>query len=124
MTAVAMLGRQFMGWKRVDPLLIGGANIIVKKLPKWGDAGWSMYYWYYGTLVMFQMGGDWWKQWNASLRDMLIQNQIKSPDPTLDGSWEPYTSGGKRAGRAYSTAMCCLCLEVYYRYLPLYKSVK
>jgi len=122
MTAVAMLGRQFMGWKRTDPLLIGGANYLVKTLPQWGQKGWSMYRWYYGTLVMFQMGGDWWKQWNASLRDMLIQNQIKSQDPKMDGSWDPsFSSGGQRAGRAYSTAMCALCLEVYYRYLPMYK---
>jgi len=66
------------------------------------------------------MGGDWWKQWNASLRDMLIQNQIKSNDPATDGSWEPILDG-KEGGRAYSTAMGCLCLEVYYRYLPMYK---
>jgi hypothetical protein len=25
-------------------------------------------------------------------------------------------------GRAMSTAMCALCLEVYYRYLPLYRA--
>jgi hypothetical protein len=27
---------------------------------------------------------------------------------------------GKGAGRVYPTAMGALCLEVYYRYLPLY----
>jgi len=123
MTAVAMLGRQFMGWKRTDALLIGGANILVKKLPAWQAKGKSMfYYWYYGTLVMFQMGGDWWKQWNANLRDMLIKNQVKAPgNPAMDGSWELADQHAGMAGRAYSTAMCCLCLEVYYRYLPLYK---
>ncbi|MHC5057088.1 MAG: hypothetical protein ACYTKD_20615 [Planctomycetota bacterium] len=121
MTAVAMLGRQFMGWKRTDPLLIGGANFLVEDLPKWGNGRHMYYYWYYGTLVMFQMGGDWWKQWNASLRDMLIGKQINAPgNIRLDGSWDPINDGQK-AGRAYSTAMACLCLEVYYRYLPLYK---
>jgi hypothetical protein len=121
MTSVAMLGRQFMGWKRTDPLLVGGANYLVEHLPKWGQGGWMFYYWYYGTLVMFQMGGDWWKQWNASMRDMLISKQINAPgNIRLDGSWEPIQDG-QRGGRAYSTAMACLCLEVYYRYLPLYK---
>ena len=53
---------------------------------------------------------------------MLIQHQINQPNnPRLDGSWDPFDSDGKRAGRAYSTAMAALCLEVYYRYLPLYK---
>jgi len=122
MTAIAMVGRQFMGWKRTDPLLVGGANYLAKSLPQWGQGGWMYYYWYPGTLAMFQMGGDWWKQWNASLRDMLIRNQTRTQgDPGLDGSWEPIGNGGKCAGRAYSTAMACLCLEVYYRYLPLYK---
>jgi hypothetical protein len=78
------------------------------------------YYWYYGTLVTFQMGGDFWRAWNGCIRDMLIEHQIKSNDPTLDGSWEPINDG-KEAGRAYSTALACLCLEVYYRYMPFYK---
>ncbi len=98
---------------------------MVKSLPEWGKGAgggaWMFYYWYYGTLVMFQMGGDWWRQWNAALRDMLLEHQINMPaDPTLDGSWDPIADG-TRGGRAYSTAICCLCLEVYYRYLPLFK---
>jgi hypothetical protein len=123
MTSVAMLGRQFMGWKRTSPILIGGADYLAQHPPRWnGGENWMFYYWYYGTLVMFQMGGDWWKQWNANLRDMLIQNQINAPaDHSTDGSWDPIKDG-KQAGRAYSTALCCLCLEVYYRYLPIYKA--
>ena len=124
MTAVAMLGRQFMGWKRDDPLLVGGANYLLENLPAWGQGpqnNWMFYYWYYGTLVMFQMGGDWWKAWNNAMRDMLIKNQHNTPnDLRLDGSWDPILDG-EEGGRAYSTAMCALCLEVYYRYLPIYK---
>ena len=57
-----------------------------------------------------------------ALRDMLVQNRHDMPnDPKLDGSWDPLDREGKKAGRACSTAMSCLCLEVYYRYLPMYK---
>ena len=52
---------------------------------------------------------------------MMIQHQINDPNnPRLDGSWDPIQDG-QQGGRAYSTAMCALCLEVYYRYLPIYK---
>ena len=121
-TAVGILCRQFMGWKRDDPLLVGGANYLMRHLPEWGAQGYAFYYWYYGTLDMFQMGGDWWKAWNGALRDMLIANQHNTPnDLELDGSWDPFDNTGKAGGRALSTALGCLCLEVYYRYLPIYK---
>jgi hypothetical protein len=120
MTSVGMLCRQFMGWKREDPLLVGGANYLQGSLPEWGHGNVNFYYWYYGTLVMFQMGGNWWKSWNASLRDMLIERQRKGP-PKIDGSWDPLCVWNAKGGRVYSTALGALCLEVYYRYLPLYK---
>jgi len=119
-TAVGMLCRQFMGAKRDDPLLVGAANYLLQSLPEWGHGNVNFYYWYYGTLVMFQMGGDWWKQWNASLRDMLVEHQRKGP-PIIDGSWDPLCVWNAKGGRVYSTAMGALCLEVYYRYLPIYK---
>jgi len=66
---------------------------------------------------MFQMGGDWWEKWNATMRDKLVGEQVNAPgDARIDGSWEPITNGGKYGGRVYSTAMACLSLEVYYRY--------
>jgi len=121
-TAAALAARQLMGWKRTDPIIIGAANFIGEDLPAWDAAGTSvdLQYWCLGTMGMFQMGGDWWKRWNSALRDMLIEHQ-RSGAPALDGSWDPAGSLGKMLGRAYSTAMCGLCLEVYYRYLPLYK---
>jgi hypothetical protein len=36
------------------------------------------------------------------------------------GSWDPNDVWGGHGGRVYTTAMGALCLEVYYRYLPLY----
>ena len=36
------------------------------------------------------------------------------------GSWSPDTVWGGYGGRVYTTALGALCLEVYYRFLPLY----
>ena len=89
-----------------------------------GDIG--FYYWYYGTLGMFQMGGDYWKKWNEAIKPTLVNNQCKGGplDGTAadkDGSWDPiFDQDDTRSGRAYSTAVGALCLEVYYRYLPMY----
>ncbi|HKI21577.1 MAG TPA: hypothetical protein VKA15_27025, partial [Isosphaeraceae bacterium] len=41
------------------------------------------------------------------------------------GSWDPFQPvpdhWGQRAGRLYLTSLSILTLEVYYRYLPLYR---
>ncbi len=130
MTSVGMVCRLFMGVKSNDPVMRGGADFMLQALPSWKggasmpryeneEGGVSFYYWYYGTLAMFQMGGDYWKQWNVALRDMLIKNQRKGGDE--DGSWDVRGLYGRNGGRVYTTALGALCLEVYYRYLPMYK---
>jgi hypothetical protein len=45
---------------------------------------------------------------------------LQRKEGELAGSWDPTTVWGGYGGRVYSTAMAALCLEVYYRYLPLY----
>jgi hypothetical protein len=121
-TSVGALCRQFMGWKRSDPQLIGAADYLMQNLPKWDDASGDInfYYWYYGTMVMFQMGGDWWKAWNGAMRDMLIEKQRTGP-VKIDGSWDPLDARCGEGGRVFTTACGALCLEVYYRYLPIYQ---
>ncbi len=81
----------------------------------------NLYFWYYGTLAMFRVGGSEWERWNAGMKETLVRGQRK------DGSWAPidnyceYARDGE-GDRSYSTAMCVLSLEVYYRYyLPLLK---
>jgi hypothetical protein len=121
MTSVGLLCRQFMGWSRTDPALMGGANFLRESLPEWGNGNVNFYYWYYGTMAMYQMGGGWWKAWNGAMRDMLVDRQRKGP-PAVDGSWDPVCVWNAKGGRVYSTALGALCLEVYYRYLPLYRA--
>jgi len=82
----------------------------------------NLYFWYYGTLALFRAGGSPWRQWNEAMKETLLPAQEE------DGSWEPISAYATRyAGdddddRTYSTAMCVLTLEVYYRYFtPLLK---
>ena len=123
MTAVAMLCRQFLGSQPKEPVLIGGANHILKNMPALSKAHTNYYYIYYGTLCMFQMGGDYWSQWNEYFRDPIVEHQVKEGTvQQLKGSWDPGRQWtAKAGGRVYSTAMAVLSLEVYYRYLPMYK---
>lgn len=126
MTAVAMVCRFFMGWRRSHPFMIGSANYLMDYLPRWmsglekGQAiAWYHYFWYYGTLAMHQMGGRYWKAWNEKIRTMYPENQRTSP-PHLAGSWDP-DSALLNGGRLFSTAMSILALESYYRFSPLFE---
>ena len=90
-------------------------------MPEWKKH--HFYYWYYATLCCFQQGGEIWKKWNEAMKKTLLENQIKDGSPN-DGSWEPngkWVSKQRGGGRVMSTALGAMCLEVYYRYLPLYK---
>ena len=68
---------------------------------------------------MFQMGGEHWKAWNEAMKPALLETQSKGGPE--DGSWDPAKAAGCDNGRVMSTALSILCLEVYYRYLPIYK---
>lgn len=96
-----------------------------RKVPQW-----SLYQWYYQTQVFFiayKGKGRKWRKWNSMFVKELKIRQKK------DGRWESpqYTFGtkdkkggghgeGSLAGLdqpVYSTSLCCLMLEVYYRTL-------
>jgi hypothetical protein len=78
MTAVAMVCMQFMGRGSDTPKQ---AEIIMETLPQWKPGNdfvgppQNFYHWYYGTLAMFQHGGEDWKKWNAALQKTLLPNQ-------------------------------------------------
>lgn len=86
--------------------------------PKNSDHGPNaLYTWYYATQAKFQKGGKDWESWNPRFTKMLVQSQIVEGQL---GHW----IGGDYGGAVYTTALSCLMLEVYYRYLPTYKHVE
>jgi hypothetical protein len=58
------------------------------------------------------------------VREGLIALQVKD-GTCANGSWDPdfpvADVWGQRAGRLFTTSLSILTLEVYYRYLPLYR---
>lgn len=117
MTAAGSLCLQFCGYAD-EPSVQAGIQFIDNRLPVWGADG-GFYYWYYATQVAFQKGGPVWERWNARMRDLLIEKQ------NLDGSWDE-SSGNwdPEGGKIFTTAAAVLILEVYYRYLPIYREVE
>ena len=119
MTAVGLLGRQYLGAKRDSPMLTGGVKYLMSHLPD-GKLP-NIYYWYYGTQVMHNMSGMEWDTWNCKIRDILVRSQIRD-DTCANGSWDPAKDAwGKHGGRIMETSLAALTLEVYYRYLPIFK---
>ena len=101
--------------KAVEALLPGARNLFgVENNKSMRD----LYYWYYGSLAMFQQGGDYWDQWNEAMKPALCKNQNNKRSLCLFGSWDPEGTvwGDEYGGRVYTTAIGALTLEVYYRY--------
>lgn len=116
MTAEALACRFFLGTQRDDPAAMEAAAYLLERRP--GRERANLYYWYYGTLAMFQLQDARWDKWNEALQARLVPTQRK--DGRLAGSWDPEdTVWGSYGGRVYTTAMAALCLESYYRFTPL-----
>lgn len=118
LTGVGMLIRIFAGEDpKTSAAIKAGAELCSKRLPVWEPKTGKvdMYYWYYATLSMFQVGGAEWTAWNNKMKSAIIDSQRMEKD-NFAGSWDPVGPWGEDGGRVYSTAVMTLCMEVYYRY--------
>ena len=124
LTSIGLLCRMYLGWKQDRGELIDGMARIAQLGPD-TEYGINMYYNYYATQAMKHMytGKPQWKKWNLEMRDFLVNTQER--EGNVRGSW--YFAGrgkpdrwGPAGGRLYDTAMSCMTLEVYYRFLPIY----
>jgi hypothetical protein len=123
LTGVGMLCNQI--WVDENSLEVKKAAeyIYSKSKFEYHTANSNLYGHYYESQAMIQMGGRYWKKYNAMFRDILLENQNK------DGSWDSprslsqncvggtYYTGDKIEAKIYRTTLCVLMLEVYYRYL-------
>jgi hypothetical protein len=117
MTAEAWVCRQFLGVGGPGPASSEAADYLLVHSPNHDP--YNLYFWYYGTLAMYQHGGDSWTRWNTEVRDQVVRRQQTSGHKA--GSWDPDDSlYGAKGGRIYCTALATLTLEVYYRFLRLY----
>lgn len=117
MTAEALLCRYFMKGSASAETISEAQNRILRESPS--VSGKNFYYWYYATMAMYHTGGNAWNKWNQELKQTLLPMQVQGG--TDHGSWRPDGMWCGYGGRVYSTAMATLCLEVYYRYLPIYE---
>ncbi len=120
LTSVGVLARVFLGEDpRKSDVIKKGAALMAKLPPTWNKADGSidMYYWYYGTLAMFQVGSRSWETWKKAMEKAVVRSQRKDTDPCqYKGSWDPAGPWGGDGGRVYSTALMAMCLQIYYRY--------
>ena len=127
MTAIGLICKIFMGRQRSHPYCIGAANRLLRSIPEYDEqrnkikyttgAEYPCYYWYYGSLAMYQMGGRFWRRWSRPLLTEGVPNTQVQGEECADGSWDSRNLDSI-GGRVYTTAMCVLTLETFYRYLP------
>jgi hypothetical protein len=121
MTAEALFCRFFLGYNQKSPGVEYGINYLVKNhLP--AKPQFNLSYMYYGTQLMQHYGGQPWKTWTDQIRDFLIACQ--KTDGHRAGSWTPVESHDRAGGRICTTTMAICCLEVYYRYLPIFRKLE
>ncbi|MDA0578026.1 MAG: terpene cyclase/mutase family protein [Verrucomicrobia bacterium] len=91
-----------------------------------------IYHWYYVTQAMFHAGGATWEAWNKQFSPELVRNQSIVANAIMDrtgkpmdiGYWKPAAPSECSQSYVYNTALCALMLQVYYRYLPTYRTME
>lgn len=124
---VGLLMRQWLGEDNGTSVHALMAKAIAEKPPVfvkgWGT-GWTEgrreddiqrresfnpYTWYFATYALFNRQDENWEAWNSAMAEALPNLQDG------DGAWHASDVYSAKAGAPYATALCLLCLQVYYR---------
>jgi hypothetical protein len=118
-TAVAILTRALAGQDLSKQEVVRkGASVLAAHPPRWDPAAGAIdeQYWLFGTFAMFQVGGERWKGWQEGLKEAIVDRQRREKGRDEYGSWDPVGPWSLRGGRVQSTALLCLCQQMYFRY--------
>ncbi len=105
-TAIGLLGRLHLGWKKDTPALREGAEWISQT----GPSPSNIYYNYYATQLMRTYGDEFWDTWKPAMRKLLLNSQRKAGEST---GWWPAAGGHTgQGGCLYATAMAIMILQL------------
>ena len=106
-TAIGLLCRVYVGWKKDNPAFVRG----VKWLSGQGPSRGNMYYNYYATQVMRQMEGEDWVKWKNGMREELVNSQARQGQEQASWYMAKGDHGADVGGRLYCTSMALMVLE-------------
>jgi len=115
MTTAGLLSRLYLGWRYDNEALLRGVDLVQKAGPS-DDVDYN----FFATKMMYLLGGDHFRKWNAKNRDRLIK--LQATEGHEKGSW--YFPDARRhvgnlsGGRLYQTAVTTMTLEIYYQRMP------
>lgn len=124
----AIYGMSMLFMEKKDPsdrTLRSHGRAMLEDTPVWEQNKIDVYYWYYASLMLYQMDESMWDRWHPKMVSALANSQrgLRAEErgesaETLDehGSWDPVGAWGAAGGRVYATAMGCLTLQTYRRY--------
>ena len=119
LSAIAMVARIMIDRDKRDPLHSKAGDLLLRDKPSWKGNAIDFYYWYWGSMALYQFdgpSGPKWKAWNEDIKNALVLHQNALRAGCKAGSWEPVGRWCGEGGRVYATAINCLTLQVYYRY--------
>lgn len=129
MTGIGNVGLQLLGEGQSKEVVESSKWIFDNRtksldeaLINWESGSSHLYGWYYDTQAIFQFYNNKkeWDIWKNKFQTLLVRNQHQ------EGYWtftkDSHGIGGDTlSGKILSTTLCCLQLEVFYRYLPTFK---
>jgi hypothetical protein len=120
MTAEALACRRLLGFPYASLAHQEAVDFLMANPPSPQSV--NLYAWYYASLALVQEGDPNWERWNEAMKDQLLSRQVTSGPQR--GAWPNDCPWSGYGGTVYSTALSCLCLEVYYRHLPLLRPLE